>query len=81
MYIHVSDMLSSAYVYENQDEQLQEEIQCHVSLVVKNLPYSDEKLEYINPASKSDSTLTSAIDQVHRGWSEHTSEIHIEDLK
>ena len=76
--IYISDMLSRAYVHENQDEQLEEEIQCHVHLVVKNLPYSDEKLEDIKLATKNDSTLTSVIVQVHRGWPEHKREIPIE---
>ena len=64
--MYISDMLSRAYVHENQDEKLEEEIQCHVHLVVKNLPYSDEKLEDIKLATKNDSTLTSVIDRVHR---------------
>ena len=76
--MYISDMLSRAYVHENQDEKLEEEIQCHVHLVVKNLPYSDEKLEDIKLATKNDSTLTAVIDQVHRGWPEHKREIPIE---
>ena len=58
-------MLSRAYVHENQDEQLEEKIQCHVHLVDKNLPYSYEKLEDIKLATKHDSTLSLVIDRVH----------------
>ena len=54
-------MVSREYVHENQDEQLEVVNQCHVHLVVKNLPYSDEKLEDIKLATKNDSTLTSVI--------------------
>ena len=64
--MYISDMFSRAFVHEYQDEQLEEEIQCHVHLVVKSLPYSDEKLEDIKLATKIDSTLTSVIDRVHR---------------
>ena len=42
--MYISDMFSRGYVHENQDKQLEEEIQCHVHLVVKNLPYLDEQL-------------------------------------
>ena len=76
--MYISDIFSRAYVHENQDEQLEEEIQYHVHLVVKNLPYSDEKIDDIKLATKNDSTLTSVIDQVHRGWREHKREIPIE---
>ena len=35
--MYISDMLSRVYVHENQDEQLEEEIQCHVHVVVLEL--------------------------------------------
>ena len=60
--MYIFYMVSREYVNENQDEQLEIVIQCHVHLVVKNLPNSDEKLEDIKLATKNDSTLTSVID-------------------
>ena len=60
--MYIFYMVSREYVHENQDEQVEVVIQCHVHLVVKNLPYSDEKLEDIKLVTKNDSTLTSVID-------------------
>ena len=70
--------MSRESVNENQDEQLEEELQCHVHVVVKNLPYSDEKLEDSKLATKNDSTMTSVIERVHRGGPGNKREIPIE---
>ena len=72
--MYISDMLSRAYVMTIR----MNKIQCHVHLVVKNLPYSDEKLEDIKLATKNKSILTSVIDRVHRGWPEHKRVIPID---
>ena len=36
--MHVPDMLSRAYIHEDVDKELEEALQCHVHLVVSNLP-------------------------------------------
>ena len=69
--MHVPDMLSRAYIHEDVDKELEEALQCHVYLVVSNLPYSDEKLEQIRNASKNDSSMSLASKLIKEGWPDH----------
>ena len=52
--MHVPEMLSRAYIHEDVDKKLEEALQCHMHLVVSNLPYFDEKLEQIRNATKNE---------------------------
>ena len=45
--MHVADMLSRAYIHGNVDKELEEALKCHVHLVVRTIPYSDEKIKQI----------------------------------
>ena len=73
---HVPDMLSRAYIHEEVDKELEEALQCHVHLVVSNLPYSNEKLEQIRNSTKQDSSLSLVSKLIKEGWPDHRRNVH-----
>ena len=64
-------MVSRAYINEDVDKELEEELQCHLYLVVNNLPYCDEKCEPIRISTKTDSSMPLASKLINEGWPDH----------
>ena len=74
---HDPDMLSKAYIHLNVDIKLEEALECHVHLVVRSLPYSDEKIKQMRNATMIDNFLIVISKLIKEGWPDHRSNVSV----
>ena len=75
--MYVADVLSRHPVGKpgSSDEQLAEQVNCHVDEVMSTWPASDDKLDEIRNATKNDEVLTGVAQYTLHGWPKYTNDV------
>ena len=64
----VADTLSRAYLPDHVPEVTEEEMKCHIHVLMQHLPMTSKKLLQYQQETKNDEALKVVIDYVRNGW-------------
>nr|XP_034828815.1 uncharacterized protein K02A2.6-like [Maniola hyperantus] len=74
--MYIADSLSRAALPECSEDELDEDVMVHVNMLVKNLPISEERLQWLVEATENDECLQLLKKYYQKGWPDRKSEVN-----